>query len=239
MEDNPLTIQEQEHYAIDNYVKQRSKMSGKFRKQINKTLNKETLIGGTLGGLAMGVVIGAMYGQINAQVPEYDASGHVIEYKYDGKKMSESMLSVIAGALLVTLAASGIKILAESKRNYALAEKLAFNTFRKSFKPALQAYRPQDQQHVPPVNKARATALVLTNMPSSELTRLQELAESALIRDDNGNFRINEETIATASQIISNFIDYNPEVGYNVLRIMRGDEPVTYFLPSFHKQKTR
>ena len=76
-------------------------------------------------------------------------------------------------------------------------------------------------------------------MPQTETVRLRHLATNGLVRDDKGNFYISNEAIAAASQIISNFVDYNPELGFNVMRILRGDQPTTYFLTSLTKQKTR
>lgn len=238
MEDNPLTIQEQERYALDTYVKQREKMSGSFRSEMNKTMNKETIFGGLAGGLAIGVIVGFIYGQTNARVPERDESGRITEYKYSSKKMATSVLQVIAGAVLAALLLSSVKVTIDSKKNRGRAEEMSFETFKKMFKAPLKTYRPETEEKIPPFRKARATALILNNLPKSEVCRLQHLAKDGLTRDEKGNFTVSQEAIAAASQIISNFIDYNPEVGYNVIRVMRGDYPTTYFLPSFH-QKTR
>ena len=239
MEDNPLTIKEQESYALDTYVKQREKLYDSFRKKMNKTMTKETLLGGMLSGLAIGVIVGTIYGQTNAHVPERDENGRITEYKYDGKKMAVSMLEIIAASLLAALALSGTKTILDSKTNRKRAYKMSFETYRKAFKPSLQNCRPENEEHIPPFRKARATALILNNMPQTETVRLRHLATNGLVRDDKGNFYISNEAIAAASQIISNFVDYNPELGFNVMRILRGDEPITYFLPSLTKQKTR
>ena len=234
MDDDPLTIEEQEKYSMDNCLAQRNKIAVSFSKRFNKTNSKETLLGGAAGALVIGLIFGGMYGQTTARVPVRNENGRIIEYKYDGKRMAKGFLETIAYTMLAALALSGIKILADTKRNRKDAEKMATDTIKQYFKKPLEI-----NEDIPTLRTMRAVALILSNMPLTEVAHLRALASSGLTRDKNGDYFIKPENIAAASQIISNFIDYNTEIGYNVLRIMRGDQPTAYFLASFKEQKTR
>ena len=234
MEDNPLTIEEQEKYAIDNCIKQRDQIAVSFGKRLNKTNIKETLLGGAASALIIGMIFGGIYGQTEARVPVRNSNGRITEYKYDGKRMTQAMLKTIAYSMLAILALSGVKILADTKRNRQDAIKLATNTLQQYFKKPLKT-----NDDVPPLRTVRAIALILSNMPPIEVDRLRALAVSGLTRDKDGCYSVKPESIAAASQIISNFIDYNTEIGHNILQIMRGNQPIEYFLTSFKEQKTR
>ena len=234
MEENPLTIEEQEHYAINNVIKERDKMSGALRTKMNKITQKETLLGGLAVGFAIGIIVGTIYGQSKSYIPVKNTRGRVIEYKHSGTQMTKAILETIAASLLAAMGLSGIKLATEASRNRDWAEKLATNTLKSYFDVPLN--KNADTQ---PDRIVRAMALVLNNLPQTSIYRLHQLAKSGLKCDANNRFSVSDESITAASQIISNFIQYNPEVGYNVLRIMRGDKPTTYFLPSFSNQKTR
>lgn len=236
MEENPLTIQEQEKYALDNYTSQHTKMSNLFIKQMNKRSIKETLLNAAVSALGMGLVIGAIHGQTNAYVPVHSTQGRVIEYKYVSKIMAKSILDMIAVALLVSLVISSIKITIDAKRNSKKAKKLANDTLGKFFIASIDA----TGNNVSPLHIKRAAALILNNMQPSKLEQLRTLALSGLVCDENGHYSIKPENIAAASQIISTFINQHMEIGFNVYRIIkRGQQPITYFFPRLMEQKTR
>ena len=56
--------------------------------------------------------------------------------------------------------------------------------------------------------------------------------------NNNGYYSIDKAVIQETSKIISNYIDYNTELGHNVMKIMRGEQPNTYFLTNL-QQKVR
>ena len=238
MQDNPLTIEEQERYAIDNYAKQRENMSGALRKQINKTMNRETLINGVASAVAIGFVLGTIYSQANAHISRCDENGRKAEYKWTGRQMTESILKVVSIALLASFILSGVKAMIDSNNNNSQAKKLAFDTFRKSFDSSLNKYLPKNQQALP-LHETRATAMILANMSQTDIDHLQELAKTGLIRGINGNFSISQEAITATTKIVSDFVNANPDIGINICKIMHGEKPTTYYLTNLDTQKTR
>jgi hypothetical protein len=144
-------------------------------------------------------------------------------------------VKTVAVSILLMLGVAGIKTLTDKKRNHNRADTLAQNVMNSYFEGPLMNYKGESETKF---RNVRAAALVINNMPESELNRLRALALDSLECDELGHYSVRNHAIASAAQIISNFIAYNPELGYNVLRIMRGEEPTTYFLTSI-QQKTR
>lgn len=230
-----MDILTEEEIAYNSFLDERNKMSNDFARIMNKQTRKEHFIEGALGGTILGLLFGFIAGQTVGRVPEHDANGRVIEYKYNGHKAMDAMWKTVAVSILLMLGVAGIKTLTDKKRNHNRADTLAQNVMNSYFKGPLMNYKGETETKF---HNVRAAALVINNMPESELNRLRALALDSLECDELGHYSVHNHAIASAAQIISNFIAYNPELGYNVLRIMRGEEPTTYFLTSI-QQKTR
>ena len=235
MEDNPLTYNEQKQNVFYYNTEQHQTMSSGFLKRMNKNSYKEHIKIGLIAGTISGLMLGFMYGKSKADIPVRDKDGHVVEYKFDGKVMSKTMLETLAAALLVVLAISVGRASTERTHNHDLSEELAVKTFKKYFESPLRNYAKEPKLEF---WTTQAAAFIMYNMPESDITTLQSLAVSELTRDTNGNYTVSDEAIKYASQIISNFMNRTPGVIPNVLRIMRGENPQTYILKST-QQKTR
>lgn len=227
--------EEEQRKALNKYSDERKKLSKVFVRTMNKQTRKDHLIEGSVGGIVIGLLFGFIVGQTSGRVPHRDATGRVVEYKYDGKKTLDATLKALAGAVLLMLGLTEVKIIIDKNRNQTWADTLANDTMKKYFDLPLKNYKTDNDT---PVRNIQAAALIISNMPQSELDRLRAFATNALVCNDYGLYSVQNDAITAASRIISNFIDYNPQIGYNVLRIMRGEEPTAYFLTST-QQKTR
>ncbi len=230
------SIKNEEQVVLDKYIAEREKLSKSLTTRMNKNTTRDTMIEGVIGGLVAGLVVGLLVGETKGHTPVKNESGRITEYRINGKQAVKYSLQAIAATLLIVLAAAGAKALADIVQNRESAQKLAADTYKKYFSGPLSKYAQPDTE-TPIMREICAAALILNNMPETEVVRLRHLASGHLTRAISGRITINDSAIDSASQIIANFIEYNPEVGYNVMRIMRGDKPTTYFLPSM--QKTR
>ena len=235
MEDNPLTIKEQEYYAISNYTEQRDMLSKSFVKKMNRQSLKDNLAGGLIGGTIIGVMFGAMAGQNMARVPVREENGHVVEYRFDANQFAKPLLTILSASILLSLILSGAKTISSNKQNQGIASNLSDNTYKRYFQEPLKKFSNNTSTIF---QSMRAAVLIINNLPETERNRLQMLAKSGLTQDKNGKYSINDQAIETASHIISNFIQYNEEIGYNIVRIMHGEDPTTSFLTN-QKQKIK
>lgn len=236
MPNKNVNIKTEEDFALDKYAAERDKLSGEICETATKrarSLNIASYVGSSA---VLSLMMGILFITTHSNKLVRDKEGHVVEYKAVRGKSAETTLLLIATILVASLAFAELRTYLDKKVNRLSALKLANNTFKNIFSNSLQAYMQDEHIHTRAV---RATALILNNMAETELNRLRALAMSGLDCDINGKYSISSESITTASQIVSNFIKYNPELGYNIVRIMRGDEPTTYFLPSLMKQKTK
>ena len=236
MPNKNVNIKTEEDFALDKYAAERDKLSGEICKTATKRARLFNMASYVGGSAVLGLMMGILFITTHSNKLVRDKEGHVVEYKAVRGKLAETTLLLIATILVASLAFSELTTCLDKKANRLSALKLANNTFKDIFGKSLQSYMPDEHVHMRTV---RAAALILNNMPEVELNRLRALAMSGLNCDANGKYSISSESITTASHIISNFIGYNPELGYNIVRIMRGDEPTTYFLPSLMKQKTK
>ena len=224
----------EEEIAFNAFLDERDKMSNDFVRVMNKQTSRLNLIEGLAGGAIFGLIFGLLAGQTLGRVPARDEQGHVIEYKTNNNKALNIALKTIAATILIALGAVGIKTIEDKKRNQIWSDKLASDTLNKYFNSSLKNYQ---ANNLKTSHSVRAAALIINNLPESELNRLRALALDGIDINEHGYYTVRDSSVKTAAAIISNFINYNPEIGYNVLRIMRGDDPTTYFL--HNAQKTR
>lgn len=228
-----LSDEEHEQRMLNNYLDTRKKIAKGYKKTLDKHTWHDLLIEGTIGGAVLGLIFGFILGQSASRVPVRSKDKSTFEVKTDKKILTETMLRTLAIAILFMFGGAGIKSIQESKKNGIKADKFADQSLKAAFHKPLESYVVENND----VRAARAAALVLYNMPVMDVMRIRSLLISGLIENGNGKFAVRETEINTVAQILANFINYNPEVGYNVLRVMRGDNPNTYIIPSL--QKTR
>ena len=218
-----------EDIAFNKYYTQRNKLSKKMLKHMNKMSRKEHLSRGLISATIAGVVFSVMPDKAKANVPQQsDANGKIIEYKVGNKLMNATMFHTLTLALLIGLGISGVKIVSVNTKNRDQCENLANDTLERYFAKPLKYYIKDPQMRF---RTSRAIAFIVNNMPASDIARLHSLAVSELSRDSNGHYFVKDTAVTQASQIISEFIDQNPDVGYNIVRIMHGVVVKTFMLP--------
>lgn len=235
MEDNPLTFEEQEKFALENYDKERIKMSDALYKPMQKKSRKDALLESVAGGALLAIISALLLSQTYARTPQYDPETKITEYKFNKKRMSEAMLKSIVICTLVMLSYFGVRCIAYSQENHGKSDMLRDDVFAQYFGKALMKYK--GQTHIL-LSAERAAALIINNMLETEVARLHALATDGLVHNKNGHYYIRDENIAAAAQIISNQIRYNKALENAVIQIMHGREPTTYFIAGLH-QKTR
>ena len=235
MENDPPTFEEKKEYASKYHQEQHKKLSSAFAKKLNKKSFKNNLITYSIAGFVFGNVFGFVLGHTKAQVPVRNQQGHVVEYKFDMHKMTKSMYTTLAAVMLLSLLMMGVNNIKDKWCNSDWGDILADDAFKGSFGAALKEFE------VDPNKRSRAMdarVLIMYNMPTSDLNTLQNLALSGLKYDSKtGYYKIEQSAIDKAANIISTFINSYPEVGYNVIRIMRGDKPLDYRLDSVKKRQ--
>lgn len=220
-----------EQMAIRKYYTERKKASDIICKQMNKQIRSDNIKGGLLGGAALGIVVGALIGDTHARVPIYNTKENVVEYSFDANKLCGIVLQSITIALIATLAVTQIKTKSDIDKNHFKIDKKIKDLYTKYFNKSIKSIGTLGSDvPCPYVVYTRAAALIINNMPESEIARLRAFATSCLIRDKDGNYTIQDKYIDTAAQIISNFINYNPALKNGVQDVLRGDHPQTYFL---------
>ena len=227
-------IKKEEQIALDNYIAERKKLSDEMCQKISKSTHIENVFGGLASGAILGLVFGLLFSSTVGKKPVFDENKHVIEYKTDYKELSKSLLIAIATMLSASLAFAELKTYMDAKTTHIWTSEVSNDIFKRMFNKSLQQYVVDEKVQT---RAACAAALILNNMPPAKLETLRELAMKSFITHINGDLSINDTYVEKASNVISDYINMNTELGYNILRIMRGDEPSTYFLPGL--QKTR
>lgn len=237
MENDPLTFEEKKEYASKHHEVQRRKMSAAFAKNMNKNSFKNNLITYSIAGFVFGNVFGFMSGNNKAQVPVRDQQGHIIEYKFDMHTMTKVMYTTLAAVMLFSLLMMGVHNIKDKWCNSDWADILADDTFKRSFGAALKEFEIDPKMHSRAID---ARVFIMYNMPTSDLNALQDLALSGLQYDSRtGHYKIEQSAIHKAANIISTFINSHSEIGYNVIRIMRGDKPLDYSFDTLRVAKQR
>ena len=222
-----VTVAYFENCALDEYNNQRDVLAHDIAKKINKKTIKNNLVEGLVAGTLIGTTFGIVAGQNMARVPVYDANEHVTEYKFDVKKMPQPLLNMLTFTILVALGLSGIKTATNLVSNRKHANKIASNTYFQYFEKPLNFHQTSPDMRS---REKRAAALIINTLPATECARLQALALAGLKQNEDGQYYVDNTVIDAASQIISNFIRYNPNVAENISCIMHGRSPITYFL---------
>ncbi|MBO7066485.1 MAG: hypothetical protein J6W40_02595 [Alphaproteobacteria bacterium] len=236
MENDPLTFEEKQDHAFDNYRNRRDKLANTLRKTANKSSFHDNMVACLVGGAVFGALMAIMLGRANSDVPVRDAKGRIVEYKYDGHRMTRTMLATLAIAMLLAAATLGIEDLKANYRNKKQGLILADDMFDKSFEKALKTYLPEVNA---PFRAIVARVLIMNNMSYSELKALRSIATSAAVQynEETGHYDISEKAIDEASKIIENFVNSHIDVGTNVIRIMHGERPTDYYLQLHENQR--
>lgn len=235
MEDLGLYIPESEYEkAIKKYNVEKQKMSKDFQ----KSLNRLSVIDNTITGLTAGMVAGTMFGcilaQTTARTPVRDANGTIKEYKLEEHGLTKSMLKAIATSVLIMLMVSGLRTNLDKKHNVKYADKLTEDTFDNILKKSLSNYSHQKQ--TTSANVRAAAVMIIANMPERDLAALRFITKAGLTEGKPAHqYIVRDECMERAIQIVSDFIRYNHELGNNITRIMRNEEPKTYFLQNAQK----
>ena len=228
--------------ALDKLYDEQKKMSANFQKTMNKNSIKHNLFEGAVAGTVIGAMFGFMASQTFGKTPVKNEQSKSVVYKFDQANGMDAMIKIFAIMLLVVLGVYGIKTIEDAKRNKTWADILANDTIKRYFIPALGEYTPQ-MKAIPSLDKLQtrhinAIALILNNMPNFQINELRKMASNALVMDKNGIYSVHKDAVNAAIKIILDHVVSNNELGYNILRIMRGDEPLTYFLGG-KSEKTR
>ena len=207
------------------------------QKALYKRLNSASRTDNMLGGMIIGSILGAVFGVMNSWIEntEQKHNSHSVVQMSNTGETTDNILRSIAIAVLLSLGVSGLKSIEDKDRNYTLSARLASNTFKRFFDDPLLNYYSNATNYSR--NRYLAAAFIINNMPVSDVDYLCALAKAGLKKDKFGRYTVYDESLAIASDKISSFIKKNLQIEYNILRIMNGNEPTTYFL---HKlQKTR
>lgn len=238
-----MTIPSEEQLAINIYDKECKKLSDKFAKIMNNHSLKENIIEGLIGGAIAGALIGFIFSETKATTPTQGNNKQFVEYHFDKSQLTETMLVAISIAVLVGLGMAGIKTASDKIRNACWAEDLTKDTFKRYFKKTLQNYVAEDDK---PERYVRAAVFIINNMSERELGFLRIMALDELARDQHGYFNIPQSAIDNVSAMISDYVYKHPEISNNILRIMRGENPTTFFMPglakhnfAYYAQKTK
>ena len=234
-------ILNEEQAAIKRYKEEEKIISGSICKQMDKTIRKENLMGGLVYGLATGIIFGALAGDNQARQPVYDDAKTIINYEFDANKLADFVLKSIAVAVIAALAIAEFKTRFNIKRNTSNIQKMSDGLLEQYFNTALRRFDPlpNTSLEMSYLVYMRAAALIINNMPDTELNRIHKLIKSDINNVTNGHqvksvfdLKGYGQTTDTVAQIISNHINYNPELKENVLAILHGNKPKTYFLPA-------
>ena len=221
------SIKSDEQLALERYTSEHTKMSNDMRKKMNKASLRHDMVCGTFGGAVLGLLLAVLIAPATSKVPLQDPrTGRVKEYKPDYKRLARTTLATIVTAILGALTCYGVKYTSDRKYNRLMSDKLSNSVLRNYFEKTFKKYNDDPMQS----RSVCAAALILNNLDSMERARLRALALTGMKQNDDGFYTVAETNINTATQIIANFIQYNPEVERNVLIILNGGRPDTYFL---------
>ena len=230
----------EEQAAIKNYRDEEQKTSDMIAKPLRRQIRIDNLTGGLVAGLAIGTIVGALAGDPRSRTPVYDDNNQIVSYNFNENKLADFVLKSITIATATALIIAGIKTKFDKKNNKFNIEKMAGGLMDQYFYMALREFDPIVNA---PLKESflvytRATALIINNMPETELNRIRSFISSEIKYAANGQPVISLDdlkpygkTIDTVATIISNYINHNPELKENVLAILNGDKPKTYFLP--------
>ena len=213
--------------AFDKYKNEREKLATQLYKRIKKLSRCDSAAEILIASILLGGIFGVTLIQTDTKVPVNKKRTQSTEYKIDTKKIPSTILHIITMTALIALMIGCIKGYADSTKNHNIAETLSEEHYKNLFRNVLSEQYQNDNQlsHL-----LRATALVLNNMPESQLERLRWIAETGLTRNINGRYSIKEDSIKESKKIVSDFIARNMELEFAIMQIMRGNSPRTYFL---------
>lgn len=220
--------------AMENYTTERKKLADEVCKIMNKEQHYNNIIASLGGGATLGLIFGLLFMPIKAQKPVHDENGHVIEYKTDRKEATKSVLLAITTTMLAALAFAEVKSYLDKRMTRIWANELSRNAFQRMFERPLESQGHKIDENTQKYAE-QATALILSTMAEPELDELRHFALQSFLSISKGDMRTGDSFISGASAFISRYLDMNTELNYNVLRIMRGDEPRTYFLNNSQK----
>jgi len=238
-------IATEEQSAMKNYRNESNKITNEICKRINKKIRSNNLVNGLMGGLAVGIIFGALAGDSRSRKPEYDTNNTIINYTFDANVLAKFMLESLSVAVAIALVIATIKTQSDKKKNQFNIEIMSRGLLDQYFDKSLSEFDMTNTRlpHVSYLVYTRAAALVINNMPEPELNRIHAFIKSEITMATDGqpitttpsDAKPYGKTTNTVAQIISNHINYNPELKENVLAILHGDKPTTYFLKQNQK----
>lgn len=219
--------------AMNAYKNERKKIADTFFTDIQKQTRRDNIISCAIGGAMLGAVFIILVAGTIARDLSYNPKTHKTETKFNKNVFTQSMLRIIATCVLGCLGAFGVKTAKSKKQNRITSIKMANNILKKYFD---KTFAPLGTENMP-LRAATAAALIMNNMHEHDLNKLRTLAADSMFTDNNGNQVLYDECINMASQIISNYVNNNPELAQNVVRIMHGKDPKTYFITKLPQQQ--
>lgn len=227
-------LRTEENVAFDTYKNERKKIADIFYADLQRKSRKTSLIAGAGGGILLGLIFATLIIDTTARNLSYNPNTKKTETRLDKNILLHQIPRIIAITILCAIGTFGIKTIKNNKQNRIDSLKMANEILKKYFDKTLS---PLDAQNMP-LRATTAAALILNNMNEHDVHKLHTLAADSIFTDNNGHYVLYNDCINIASQMISGYINKNPDLAYNVMRIMRGEEPKTYFV-SNQSQKTR
>ena len=219
MEDWGLYIPEAEREtAVHKYKKEQQKLAKGTAKHMTKSTTAKILTEYATAGAALGCVLSLLLAPRLTEKPVRDVNGRVVEYKRDAKATSKTTTRLIALSILGALLVSGMFAAGQRADNKRIAKSYNVDS--------------NTAAHI-----QNAAAYIVNNMSEKELKALRDL----IIKGTHNikyfdNFHIQHDAISAASQIITTFINKNPDAKRDIDSIMNGKEPRTYFLNELRNQ---
>ena len=235
MEDWGLYIPEAEREtAVHKYKKEQQKLAKGTAKHMTKSTTAKILTEYIAAGAVLGCVLSLLLAPRLTEKPVRDVNGRVVEYKRDAKATSKTTTRLIALSILGALLVSGMFAAGQRADNKRIAKSMTKDALNKCFEAALQEYNVDSNTAAHIQN---AAAYIVNNMSEKELKALRDL----IIKGTHNikyfdNFHIQHDAISAASQIITTFINKNPDAKRDIDSIMNGKEPRTYFLNELRNQ---
>ena len=227
-------INKEEKAAIAKYKIERKKISDAFFTDMKKRTIHEGLISGTIGGALFAFILTTLVVSTTARRVSCDKDTHTTKSTLDKNALSKSMPWVIMISIFCCLWVFGNHVTYGTSQDRITASKMAIQVFKQYFDSSLSSMGSKDM----PLRAACAAALIINNMSEQDIAKLRTMAIISLGTNENGNYIIDKSNISIASKMISDYLDKNPELAHNVIRIMRGEQPTTYFITNA-TQRTR
>jgi len=227
-------LRAEEAAAFGTYKNERKKIADTFYTNMQKQTHRTNLIAGACGAALFGIIFTGLTVNTAANTLMYNKETKKVETKLDKYVLSHYAPWIIAASLLCGIGLFAIKTANDTKQNRIESTKMAGDILKKYFDKILS---PLDAQNMP-LRAATAAALIMHNMQEYDINTLRTLAADSMTKDNNGHYILYNDCVNLASQIVTKYMAQNPDLAYNVMRIMRGEEPKTYFV-SNQSQKTR